>query len=118
MANDSVQIFGTKKCRDTQKATRFFKERNIKIHFVDLNEKEMSPGELDSVARSVGVENIIDTESKRYKELNLAYIIHDVREKLLEEPLLIKTPVIRFAKKAVCGFDEAFCKSVVSEMKK
>ena len=46
----NIQIFGTKKCNDTKKAQRFFKERGIKFQFVDMNEKGMSKGELSSVA--------------------------------------------------------------------
>ena len=43
-----IQIFGTKKCNDTKKAERFFKERNIKIQFIDMKEKGMSKGELNN----------------------------------------------------------------------
>ena len=36
----NIQIFGTKKCNDTKKAERYFKERGIKYQFVDMKEKE------------------------------------------------------------------------------
>ena len=98
-----VQIFGTMKCKDTQKALRFFKERRIQVHFVDLNEKAVSKGELNNISRSVPLEELIDKEGKQYKKRNLAYIIHDIEEELLEDPLLFKTPITRFSGKATAG---------------
>ncbi len=98
-----VQIFGTKKCRDTDKALRFFKERRVKVHFVNLAEKGMSKGELGSVSRSVPLEELIDREGKEYGRRNLLYIGHDIRTELLEHPLLFRTPVVRFAGKATVG---------------
>ena len=56
----NIQIFGTKKCNDTKKAERFFKERRIKYQFIDLKEKSLSKGELQSVKKSVGLENLIN----------------------------------------------------------
>ena len=50
----NIQIFGTKKSFDTKKAQRYFKERRVKFQFIDLKEKGMSKGELESVARAVG----------------------------------------------------------------
>ena len=100
----AIQIFGTKKCKDTQKAVRFFKERRINIHFIDLNEKGMSPGELDSVCRTYAPETLIDSESKEYQRLNLKHMVFDPKEILLENPLLIKTPIARNGKIATVGF--------------
>ena len=100
-----VQIFGTKKSKDTQKAIRFFKERRIQVHFVDLNEKAVSKGELNNIRRSVQLEEMIDKDSKQYKKRNLEYIIHDIEEELLSDPLLFKIPVVRFEGKATVGHD-------------
>ena len=66
-----IQIFGIKKCSDTNKAIRFFKERGIKTQFIDLNEKAMSKGELESVKRTIPIEQLIDKEGKQYKKRNL-----------------------------------------------
>jgi arsenate reductase-like glutaredoxin family protein len=100
-----VQIFGTKKCKDTNKAIRFFKERRIKIQFVDLAEKEISKGELRNISRSVPIEDLIDKNGKEYKKRNLEYIIHDIENELLAHPLLFRTPIVRFASKSTCGHD-------------
>ncbi|WP_319562150.1 arsenate reductase family protein [Marispirochaeta sp.] len=101
----TIQIFGTKKCKDTQKAVRFFKERGINPHQVDLKEKGISPGELSNVARAVGREKLIDPESKAYKEKGMAYMDFDPEEEVLENPLLLKTPVVRNGKEATIGHD-------------
>ncbi len=100
----NIQIFGTKKCQDTRKAERFFKERALKYQFIDLNEKGLSKGELKSVMSSVPLENLIDTNGKQYQKRNLKYLVHDVEEELLSDPLLIKTPIVRNGPKATVGY--------------
>ncbi|HET7459108.1 MAG TPA: arsenate reductase family protein [Gemmatimonadaceae bacterium] len=93
-----VQIFGTKKSTETRKALRFFAERRVKTHFVDLNERAASLGELKRFAQKFGVGALIDKESKRYAELGLAHARYgDDRwlERLVEEPLLLRQPLVR-----------------------
>ena len=101
----NLQIFGTKQCKNTKKAEMFFKERRISYHLVNLAEKPMSKGELQSVLSAVPAENLLDTESKAYKSQNLQYMKFDVVSKLLENPALFKTPIIRNGKKATAGFE-------------
>ncbi|GJQ62941.1 MAG: ArsC family transcriptional regulator [Melioribacteraceae bacterium] len=101
----NIQIFGTKKCSDTKKAQRFFKERGIKFHYRELTEKGVSQGELDNIKRVFDVEELIDTEGKQYKKRNLAFILHDIEEELLEDPLLFKTPIVRNGNKVTMGND-------------
>lgn len=100
-----IQIFGTKKCKDTQKAIRFFKERNIQIQFIDLSQKGISKGELRSVAQSVGLENLINPKSKEYEKQNLEYIHYDKEEKILDFPMILKTPIVRMKTKATVGYE-------------
>jgi arsenate reductase (glutaredoxin) len=98
-----IQIFGTKKCNNTAKAIRFFKERNIKFHFVDLSEKGLSRGELVNISKFIPIEYLIDTGSKLYEKLNLKYMKFDYGTVILENPLLIHTPIVRFGKKVCIG---------------
>ena len=94
----NIQIFGTKKCNDTKKAERFFKERGIKFQFIDMKEKGMSKGEFTSVAQANGgLENMINWECKDKDMLALIKYIanEDKLEKVLENPQVIKTPVVR-----------------------
>lgn len=100
----SVQIFGTPKCKDTRKAERFFKERGIQVHFVDLREKEISPGELRSITQVIPVADLIDTEGRQYYKRNLQYMKFDIMRELLEDPLLFKTPIVRFGHKVTVGY--------------
>jgi arsenate reductase-like glutaredoxin family protein len=104
-----VQIFGIKKSADTRKALRFFAERRIKTHFVDLRERPASLGELRRFAQKFGVIALIDRDSKRFDELGLRYVqLSDVRwlDKLSEEPLLLRLPLVRNANQLVVGADE------------
>lgn len=103
----ALQIFGTHKCPDTRKAERYFKERDIPYHFVDLADKGISPGELAALRKAIGVEALMDSSSKRYKDRGLAYMDFDVEEEILADPLLLRTPVVRNGQKAVAGYDPA-----------
>lgn len=100
-----IQIYGTKKCSDTQKAIRFFKERGKKIQFIDLAEKGMSKGEIQSVARSVTLKGLINLKSKKAVEegLDRPGYVYDIADKLVENPLLTLTPVVRCGQKASVG---------------
>ena len=103
----NIQVFGTKKCNDTKKAERFFKERGIRYQFIDMKEKCMSKGELTSVAQAVGgIENMLDPNSKDKDTLALIKYIadEDKLEKILENQQVIKTPVVRNGKQATIGY--------------
>lgn len=101
----NIQIFGTKKCQETRKAERYFKERAIKFQFINLAEKAMSKGELNSVKAAVGgLEELVDREGKQYQKRNLKYLVHDLEEELLNDPLLLKTPIVRNGAKATVGY--------------
>src|SRR6202165_2984279 len=109
-----VQIFGIRKSADTRKALRFFSERRIKTHFVDLMEKPASLGELRRFAQKFGVMLLVDKDSKRFAELGLRYAqLSDDRwlEKLSDEPLLLRIPLIRNSNRLAIGADEGTWKS-------
>lgn len=101
----NIQIFGVKKCFDTKKAERFFKERKIKYQFIDINEKPMSKGEFSSVVKSVGINELINTKSKDYAKLNFNNIRSaEIKTKLLlKNQKVMKTPVVRNGKEATVG---------------
>ena len=113
-----IQIFGLKKCNETNKALRFFKERGIKTQFIDLSEKGLSKGELESVRIKIPLEQLIDKNGKRFKERNLEYMVYDIEFEALNDPLLFKTPITRFGKKAAVGYEPDIWKLWVIESKK
>jgi arsenate reductase (glutaredoxin) len=93
-----VQIFGVRKSPETRKALRFFAERRIKTHFVDLQERPASPGELRRFAQKFGVAALVDRGSRRFAELGLgAAQLSDERwlNRLADEPLLLRLPLVR-----------------------
>jgi arsenate reductase-like glutaredoxin family protein len=103
----NIQIYGTKKCFDTQKAERYFKERGVSYQYVDLFKYGLSKGEHKSVKSSVGLENMINPKAKEYKALNLHRISvgNSSREEiLLQNPKLCNTPIVRNGKQATVGF--------------
>ena len=109
-----VQIFGVKKSADTRKAQRFFAERRIKVHFVDLMERAASLGELRRFSQKFGVERILDRESRRFAELGLGPARYgDERwlEILADEPLLLRMPLVRSGNLISVGLAEGEWKS-------
>lgn len=103
----NIQIFGTKKCFDTKKAERYFKERRVKYQFIDMREKGMSRGELESVCRAVkGLDNLLDPNCKDKETLTLVqYLVErDRLDKVWENQHLIRTPVVRNGKLATVGY--------------
>lgn len=109
-----VQIFGVKKSADTRKALRFFAERRVKTHFVDLMERPASLGELRRFAQKFGAAALVDRDSKRFNDLGLRYAqLSDDRwlDKLVEEPLLLRVPLVRNGNHLVIGSDEATWRS-------
>ncbi len=103
----NIQIFGTKKSFDSKKAERYFKERGIKYQFIDMKEKGMSKGELNSVKQAVGGFDALIDENCKDKDLLalLKYISdEDKEEKVLDNPQVIKVPVVRNGKKATIGY--------------
>ena len=109
-----VQIFGIKKSADTRKALRFFAERRTRTHFVDLLERAASRGELTRFAQKFGVQALIDESSKRYSDLGLRTARYGDERWLgilIDEPLLLKMPLVRHGNALTIGAAETTWKS-------
>ncbi len=103
----NIQIFGTKKSADTRKAERFFKERGIRFQSLDLKEKGLSRGELQSVVQALGgLDAVIDPECKDEDLLALIKYIaeEDKFQKVLENQAVLKQPIVRNGKQATAGY--------------
>ena len=104
-----IQIFGTQKSADTRKALRFFKERRVKVHFVDLNVRAASKGELTRFAQKFGIEAILDRESKRFGSLGLKTAHYSEKKWLdvmADEPQILRVPLARWQNKLTVGLAE------------
>ena len=104
-----VQIFGTRGCADTRKALRFFKERRIQVHFVDLRQRAASKGELRRFVQKFGTDALIDRGAKRFRNLGLQSAHYgDDRwlEILSEEPGILVTPLVRWQNRLTVGHQE------------
>ena len=102
----NIQIFGRKKCFDTKKAERYFKERNIKFQYIDIDLKGLSKGELNSVKKNITINELINTRAKEYKNLNLDKIrSSEMKEEiLLNNPKLFNSPIVRTGNLATLGY--------------
>lgn len=100
----NLQIFGKSKCFDTKKAERYFKERRVKFQSIDLVKYGISPGELSSVKNAVGLQALIDPKHPDAALLNYLACDADKLEKLLADPRLLKTPIVRNGRQATVGY--------------
>jgi arsenate reductase (glutaredoxin) len=102
----TIQIFGFRDCQDTRKAQRFFAERRIAVHFVDLDERPAAKGELRRFAERFGPAALIDRDGARFKALGLR-VAGDSPQRLLDraltEPRLLRTPLVRNKGKVTVG---------------
>jgi arsenate reductase (glutaredoxin) len=102
----NIQIFGAKKCFDTQKAERYFKERKVNYQYVDIERYGLSKGEFESVKAAIGLKDLINPKAKEYKTLNMSQLGtgNVAAEILFKNPKLYNTPIIRNGKKATVGY--------------
>ena len=115
-----VQIFGTSKSKDTQKALRFFKERGLKPNYVDLQKREIAPGELKRFVQKFGTDALVDSSGKAYADAGLEYLrISDEQllDKLCENPKLMVQPLLRSGKTLSVGWDEQLWRDVYDSSK-
>ena len=110
----NIQIIGTLKCSDTQKALRFFKERKIQVHLHDLNEKALTAGELENITRKISVDDLLNRDGKQYAKRQLQFMVFNITDELLNDPLLIKTPIVRNGKESTIGCQPDVWKSWIA----
>lgn len=102
----NIQIFGTKKCNDTKKAQRYFKERGIKFQFIDMLDKGMSKGEFQAVAQAHGgMDAMLNPDCKDKDALARVQYMADKLGTLLENQQVIRTPIVRNGKQSTVGYE-------------
>lgn len=114
--NTQVQVFGTKKSKETRAAERFFKERGVRIHFVDLRERPIARGELARFVQKFGLNALLDQAGKAYEQSNLAYLRtteEGVIARVIETPELLRLPLVRGGKVLTVGEDPAGWKEIL-----
>jgi arsenate reductase-like glutaredoxin family protein len=116
-ATPSVQIFGHDRDPGTRAAVRFFKERRIAIHQVEVTRKPIAPGELRRFTERLGARALVDESSRAWRDGGLAYLRMDDRElveRLLADASLLRLPLVRYGNDVAAGRDEAAWKRWVS----
>lgn len=102
----NIQIYGSKKCSDSRKAERYFKERKIKFQWIELPKYGFSPGEFKTICAKIGLSDMIDCKSKDYERSFIAHLAYeqDIIEKLFENPSLYRTPFVRNGRDVTLGY--------------
>jgi arsenate reductase-like glutaredoxin family protein len=119
MAGPGVQVFGTPDSQSTRAAQRFFKERRLEVHFVDVSRKPMAPAELRRFIDRLGARAVADETSKAWRELGLGFLRMDdseLAERLFNDQRLLKLPLVRIGNDVAAGRDEARWKSLVGSL--
>lgn len=117
MAGPSVQVFGTPDSQATRAALRFFKERRMEVHFVDVSRKPMAPAELRRFTDRLGARAVADATSKAWRDSGLAYLRMDdseLADRLLNDRRLLNLPLVRVANAVTAGRDESGWKSMIT----
>jgi len=110
----SVQVFGLSSDQATRAAIRFFKERRVAIHEVDLKRKPIAPGELRRFVQGLGAAALLDTEGRAYRDAGLGYLRmgdSEIVERLLADPRLLRLPLVRFGNEVSAGRVESTWKT-------
>ena len=117
MPDPQVQIFGFENDTATRAAIRFFKERRIAVHLVDLRKKPMAPGELRRFVERLGARAVADTEGRTWRDGGLGYLRMDdaeLAERLLADQRLLRLPLVRSGNRCAAGRDEAAWKALLA----
>jgi len=112
-----IQIFGTPDSQSTRAALRFFKERRLEVHLVDLRRKPMALGELRRFVERLGARALADTESKAWRDAGLGYLSMsdaDLADRMLRDQRLLNIPLVRVDNGFAAGRNEAAWKQLVS----
>jgi len=112
-----VQVFGTPDSAATRAAQRFFKERRLEIHFVDVRRKPLAPAELRRFVDRLGARAVADEDSKAWRDAGLAYLRMDdaeLTERLLADQRLLRLPLVRIGTGVAAGRDESAWKSLLA----
>ena len=115
-AKISVQIFGVKNSQACRAAERFFKERGVTIHLVDLKQRPMAPGEIKRFIDRFGLAGLLDTEGKSYVTAGLKYLKvsdSELLAKIERDPQLLRLPLVRVGNKLSIGHDEESWKAML-----
>jgi arsenate reductase len=110
----NIQVFGTDDSQATRGALRFFRERRIVVHYVDLRKKPIAMGELRRFTDRLGATALLDTESRAYRDGGLAYLTTDtagIVARLLADVRLLRLPLVRYGEEVTAGRDEATWKA-------
>ena len=116
-AGPTVQVFGTPDSQPTRAALRFFKERRLDVHFVDLHKKPMAVGELRRFVERLGARALADTEGKAWRDAGLGYLSMtdgDLADRLLRDQRLLNIPLVRIDNGFAAGRNAPAWKSLVS----
>ena len=113
----NVQIFGMKNSQATRAAERFFKERRVAIHLVDLKQKPMAPGEIGRFVQRFGLAGLLDTDGKTYVDAGLKYLKlsdSELLARIERDPKLLRLPLVRCGSQLSAGHDEDSWKAMLS----
>ena len=116
----NIQVFGMDDSSATRNTLRFFRERRIVVHFVDLRKKPIAAGELRRFSDKLGAAALLDSDSRAYREQGLAYLSTDtagITQRLIADPRLLNLPLVRYGDEVTAGKAETIWKAWLARPK-
>jgi len=110
----NIQVFGMDDSSATRNAQRFFRERRIVVHYVDLRKKPIARGELQRFVDRLGAAALLDPDSRGYRDQGLAYLSTDtagIVSRLLADARLLRLPLVCYGEAATAGKAEEIWKA-------
>ena len=111
----NIQVFGMDDSAATRNTLRFFRERRIVVHYVDLRKKPIARGELQRFVERLGAACAArHGDPARTASEGLAYLSTDtsgIVGRLLADARLIKVPLVRYGDDVTAGKAEATWKA-------
>lgn len=103
-----ITLYGIKNCDTVKKARHWLETHGIEFRFHDFREDGLTPGQVDAWLEALGWENLVNRRSTSWKALtpeqreNMSR--STARAAILEQPTLIKRPLLDTGHELHCGF--------------
>ncbi|MEO8572077.1 MAG: arsenate reductase [Chloroflexota bacterium] len=101
-----IQVFGRDDSSPTRAALRFFRERRVAVHYVDIRKRGIAPGELRRFTQALGAVTLLDPRSRSYRDQGLAHLALDepgIVSRLLADQSLLRLPLARHGNQVTAG---------------
>lgn len=107
----TVSMYGIKNCDTIKKARKWLEDHKVEYAFHDYKTEGVDPKRLDAWCKELGFEALVNKRGTTYRKLDEATRENldeaSAKKVMLENPSIIKRPLLDTGKERVVGFDAA-----------